>query len=229
MDLSTVPVLLYGTGGLRMLNTEEQRKVVTALRRVMSDFFPEFPFRPEWASAIPVRTEAIFDWISVQQTLKVQREYGELFTAFRDVSNGMAGEHKVAPYHPGQTVGIIDIGGASVEIAFEVDPKLRLPGNAPSALSPPGDGTGITSVLFDGVQHQVYARGYDRMGHHSFFDDHYELLSQHGGVMMTKEYRIYDPCLLEGNRLDAKFEFEKIPLPVRFYGNCFSSCSSLSV
>jgi hypothetical protein len=205
VELETVPVFLFGTGGLRMMSQEDQVKLLSSLRAMMRQWFPEFRFEKPWAAAIPIRAEAVFDWLAVQQTLRIQQDYGQAFQYFHSPSNGLAGEGKLLPYSPAHTLGIIDIGGASVEIAFEPDRSFREGSwNSTGTQLFSSKGDGLSHVRYLGMSTQLYARGYDGFGHNAIADRFMDQLiasayndgariHTKGGVLQVK-----NPCMLKG-------------------------------
>lgn len=140
----------------------------------------------------------MFDWISVQQTLAIEDAYGDSFTFFNgDITNG---ESEISKYSKGRTVGVIDVGGASVEFAFEVNAEDRVHKNNPFAST---DGTvfidddddGINSVYYNSTFYQVYARGFDIVGHHEIYYRYQDLLFKDYFVAeQTDGYVMSDPC-----------------------------------
>lgn len=123
-QLSSTPIYLLATAGMRLL-PEDQREAVLA---ATCSYLRTFPFHlPDCADQVRVITgeeEGLYGWIAVNY----------LMDGFDKHEHASAGDRK-----PSSTYGFLDMGGASTQIAFEpsaaeqvkhadnlVDIKLRL-------------------------------------------------------------------------------------------------------
>lgn len=99
IDPKTVPIRIYGTAGMRLLTQDQQREIYRAVYTHLG----QYPFSPIIVRTILGEEEAIYDWLDVNYLKKT----------FTDSS---------------ETVGIIDVGGASMEIAFDMPPNMQFEG-----------------------------------------------------------------------------------------------------
>ena len=124
-DLKKIPLHLRATAGMRILRTEsgdEYDKIIEAVRTYLG----KTPFDIQRARVITGEEEALYAWIAANYSK------GNLAKASE---NG--------------TIGILELGGASAQIAF-------VPNDSQSE--------GIELVRIAGRKYQVYARGYDGIG-----------------------------------------------------------------
>ena len=129
-DLKAIPLYLMATAGMRLLeskNTLNHDKIMEQVRTHLED--APFDFRD--ASTIDAREEALYAWVAAN--------YHNLSLATK-TDNG--------------TIGILELGGASGQIAFvPQDPK------------PEETEVVHTEVVHvAGSKYKVYARGYDGVG-----------------------------------------------------------------
>lgn len=215
--LDEIPIFLYGTGGLRMLDDPRQDILLATIRSTLVDY--PFSFQYNWCEIIPSKKESLFDWITAQQTLLIQRNYGDSLDVFASVTDGKSS----ISYSSDQTVGIIDIGGASVEIAFEPDASTRKHRSADLHCTnsfSDDDLDGIGCIHHADTLYQVYSRGFEMVGHKEFqvqyqkqlyHDDSYFIQNQSDGHIFD------DPCGLLDALLPARFN-GTYELPIYFLG-----------
>lgn len=100
-DYSKIPVFLFATAGLRIIDDAARATAVDDLRSIFAR--SGFMFSdPSWARMISGEEEASFDFLATQLTLNKGR----------------------MPRDPSHLIGALDMGGASTQIAFKpaVDP-----------------------------------------------------------------------------------------------------------
>jgi apyrase len=124
------PLLLFGTAGLRRLREGEQGRLLGAVRAALAT--SGFRFEPPWARVLTGADEAVFGWVGL------------------NAAGGTLGT--------GRTVGALDLGGSSLEVAFAAE------GAALGASSP---GVNV-SVL--GARHTLFTHSHRHFG----LDDAFE-------------------------------------------------------
>ncbi|KAL5106281.1 Ectonucleoside triphosphate diphosphohydrolase 4 [Taenia crassiceps] len=96
------PLYILATAGMRLLNDSQQDDIWSMVRKTVKSEFT-FKFDDSWAQTVSGYFEALFGWITVNYLLG----------------------HFADPPH--QTVGMLDMGGASMQIAYEVPPEMHPP------------------------------------------------------------------------------------------------------
>ncbi|KAM7536484.1 hypothetical protein Aperf_G00000084102 [Anoplocephala perfoliata] len=99
---SLTPVYVFATAGMRFLTESQQDAIWRVVRSTIKKEFI-FKFEESWAQTVSGLFEALYGWITVNYLLG----------------------NFVEPPHP--TVGMLDMGGASMQIAYEVPPDLSPP------------------------------------------------------------------------------------------------------
>ncbi|GKZ00882.1 hypothetical protein MPSEU_001039900 [Mayamaea pseudoterrestris] len=98
------PIFLRATAGMRILSQNDRTRVLNAVRRLFhNESYCPFAFTNEQARTLSGEEEAIFDWTGVNFVL------GDLL----EQSQGAG-----TVVNPKQTVGALDLGGASTQISF---------------------------------------------------------------------------------------------------------------
>lgn len=98
------PIFFRATAGMRILAPRDRSRVMTAVRELFSNkTYCPFAFTNEQARTLSGEEEAIFDWTGVNFVL------GDLL----EQSQGAG-----TVINPKQTVGALDLGGASTQISF---------------------------------------------------------------------------------------------------------------
>lgn len=183
---------------------------MATIRNVLSNY--PFVFHYDWCGVIPHREESTFDWITGQQSLLIERAYGDSLGFFSSVSDGTS----ELSYSPDQSIGIIDIGGASVEIAFEVDPSKRIHVNDlhhdelfqlnENTFFLDDDSDGILSIRHSDLIYQVYVRGFEQIGHKQFQILYQKLLYEEYVIQEQLDAIILDdPCGIKDALLAGRF------------------------
>merc|ERR1712137_412 len=125
------PIFLFATAGLRLLPEEESDAILDSIRSLIFDQY-DFYFQYNWAKIISGSEESIYDWLTVQQLLLVNHDASD------------------------STVGVVDMGGGSVEVTFD-----------PISLGSPYDNDYIRDVDWNEEEYQVYGYSYLPYGHNS--------------------------------------------------------------
>lgn len=122
--VSTTPLFLMATAGLRMVGEGPKDAILSSVCSYLST--TGFLFHCEWAGVLDGRDEGLYGWVTVNY----------LLDALYDSSNAR------------DPVGIIDLGGGSVQIVYPT----------PATSSAPA---GYTQQLdFAGRKHNVYVRSH---------------------------------------------------------------------
>lgn len=108
------PVYFFGTAGLRLLSREKQQQI---LDDIVRDLTQEYAFKRLYGTIITGAQEGIFQWFSVNaHANRLTRAYDQV---------GPTGDFDCkAP--GGRRFGIIEMGGASSQVSFELSPQLDL-------------------------------------------------------------------------------------------------------
>ncbi|KAH9281468.1 Ectonucleoside triphosphate diphosphohydrolase 4 [Echinococcus granulosus] len=96
------PVYILATAGMRLLTNSQQDAIWSTVRKTVKSEF-DFKFDDSWAQTVSGYSEALFGWITV---------------------NYLLGNFVDSPL---QTVGMLDMGGASMQIAYEVPSEMHPP------------------------------------------------------------------------------------------------------
>lgn len=91
---STTPVLLGATAGLRLLPGDQSKNLLKEVDTLLQN--SAFKFKPEWVSIIDGTQEGSYQWVTVNYLLS---RLGKPFD---------------------QSVGIVDLGGGSVQMAYAI-------------------------------------------------------------------------------------------------------------
>lgn len=107
---STYPIYLKATGGLRTLPQHDRVRIMNGVRQLFNDHetFNPFSFEDERARVISGEEEAIYGWTGVNFALG---------TLIKDSTTGDGGA-ATAAINPKLTYGMVEMGGASTQIAF---------------------------------------------------------------------------------------------------------------
>jgi Golgi nucleoside diphosphatase len=119
--ISETPLYVFATAGMRLLKTSEQNAILHNMRQGVPKRY-NFFFPPGNVEIITGRQEGIFQWTSVNYVLGLLKPvvgaddtHSMLKTALVESSLNSNIHLRRQP-----TAGILDMGGASLQIAFEV-------------------------------------------------------------------------------------------------------------
>eukprot|EP01095_Lingulamoeba_sp_RSL-Kostka_P017798 TRINITY_DN9482_c0_g1_i1.p1 TRINITY_DN9482_c0_g1~~TRINITY_DN9482_c0_g1_i1.p1 ORF type:complete len:498 (-),score=164.73 TRINITY_DN9482_c0_g1_i1:134-1627(-) len=102
VNISNVPIFLYATAGLRLLEDYQSQAILESIRNYVKSNY-DFYFQDDYCRIISGTEESVFDWLSVQQILFLHDAWNS------------------------NTFGILDMGGGSTE--FTMFPKNSEKGN----------------------------------------------------------------------------------------------------
>ena len=202
-----------------MMSSHRQEILLDAIRLKVREF--PFRFEDHWATVISSKQEAVFDWLAVQQTLVIEDAYGDSMKSFQSVTDGVSVD--TWSYEKGDTIGVIDVGGASVEISFEPSEEFRTDKHFDGAVVDGTDFTevdsGIGSVYIGGTIYQVYSSGYGEVGHREFLNHYQRLLYDENFIQeQSSGYVLDDPCGWSEFVIQGTFTGSK-EKPVYLYGS----------
>ena len=117
------PLYILATAGMRMLEPMKQEAILSSVRNAVENNF-DFLFPDGNLEVISGKQEGIYQWLAINYVLGKfdNDESGDSLVALEPKSDY---DHVVL--RP-RTVGAIDMGGASMQIAMEITSKLQLEG-----------------------------------------------------------------------------------------------------
>mmetsp|Transcript_4343 Transcript_4343/g.5352 ORF Transcript_4343/g.5352 Transcript_4343/m.5352 type:complete len:540 (-) Transcript_4343:23-1642(-) len=173
-NFEETPIFLFATAGLRLLPEVQSNAILNSIRAlVKSDY--SFQFEDNWAAILTGTEEAIYDWLTVQQIGLIHVD-DESTSAFKKSITQLLGDTP--------TVGIIDMGGGSVEVTFD---PLGNYGNAP-------DLSTLQNVTFNDEMYNVYGYSYLYYGHNEARKRVEQILIDNG-----EDFEAANPCSLLGH------------------------------
>ncbi|CAH8612043.1 unnamed protein product [Heterobilharzia americana] len=171
----STPLFIMATAGMRLLPPKEQKRIWEAVQQ-FAKFNYRFSFRESDAYTISGTEEGLFGWIAVNY----------LLGRFRPVTNNSRVTKQ-------PTDGMLDMGGASMQIAYEIQSTNNLPGNSVSEFT---------------VRKKCYL-GYGMNALRQRYEEYLlYIYVKHHGTGSTK-LEIQDPCLLK----DFTVQGERVPHP----------------
>lgn len=223
-----VPVFLLATAGLRRLPDADRERLLTNVRAVLSS--SGLWFKPEWVKVISGFEEGLYGWIALNyaqgllggtgdddsvvtppssssslssyspsvaaaasSTPHSAREADTIDATARHMAALLTGHH--------HTVGVLDLGGSSMEVAFAFSNVSQLQGNAR-----PED---LTNITVAGATYQLFTRSFKHYGLSAAFDRSVSvLLADSGGGGNVAAPVVPHPCLAQGYRQ----EYKRLPL-----------------
>ncbi|ERN05402.1 probable apyrase 1 [Amborella trichopoda] len=183
------PVRVGATAGLRSLPGDSSDRILQAVRDLLADQ-SSLMSKPDWVTVLDGTQEGSFQWVTINHLL------GNL---------GKSYSH---------TVGIVDLGGGSVQMAYAISEKDAK--KAPTIID--GEDTYVKELFLKGTKYYLYV--------HSYL--HYGLLAARAEIL--KVDRDSDsPCILKGFHGSYKYgdtQFKASALPT---GSDFTSCRRAAV
>ncbi|XP_073139934.1 probable apyrase 6 [Henckelia pumila] len=195
-----VDIRLMATAGMRLLKNEDQERILNVCRRVLRE--SGFQFKDDGATVISGSDEGLYAWVVANYAL------------------GTLGGH------PTQTTGIIELGGASVQLTFATNEPIPLEFSR--------------KVSFGNFTYNLYSHSFLQFGQNVAFELLKESLVAGGQVMATEFLQTgkpVDPCTPRGYTHDEE-AWKLSPASViqknRYLSNLlpngnFSGCRSASI
>ncbi|XP_078444294.1 putative apyrase 6 isoform X2 [Wolffia australiana] len=177
-------VRVMATAGLRLLDIRVQERILESCRKALR--VSGFLFRSEWASVISGTDEGIYAWVAANYAL------------------GTLGAD------PGETTGIIELGGASAQVTFVSNEQL-----------PPEF---VHVLRFGKVTYNLYSHSFLHFGQNAAHETFHKILSsreRNSDKTSSTVRRLADPCAPKG----FSKGLESVSSQVIATGN-FSECRS---
>ncbi|KAL8580844.1 hypothetical protein ACOMHN_017348 [Nucella lapillus] len=194
------PLYILATAGMRMIPKIAQEKI---LKDLHTDITQEFDFvvAENHFEVLPGKLEGIYAWIAVNYAL-------DRFSH----SNGKGGsvEVKLADgktHQRSQTVGMIDMGGGSMQIAYEITDENQLKRVPREMIAEFNLGCQETDVEH---VYRVYVTTFLGYGANSAIDRYQDALVKDHATAKPKSLKknraVFDPCLPSGMPLKTQDE-----------------------
>ena len=158
MAVEDTALLVYGTGGLRSLSKDNRTLYLDAVSDLVTENY-SFKLRNGWLGVLTGQEEGMVDWIAIQQFQAIAKQENISF-----VKGEFDNEHR--------TIGILDMGGATTEIAFipsqlqdPVDPKRFKTTKGSQLYSVSFKSSGVNDAF--SVEHEALINYYYERGDHS--------------------------------------------------------------
>nr|DAD42011.1 TPA_asm: hypothetical protein HUJ06_000241 [Nelumbo nucifera] len=152
------PVRVGATAGLRALEGDASDRILQAVRDFLEDK-SSLKSKPEWVSVLDGTQEGAFQWVTINYLLgRVGKKYSN-------------------------TVGIVDLGGGSVQMAYAISEKDAE--KAPTVKN--GEDSYVKELFLKGTKYYLYV--------HSYL--HYGLLAARAEILKAVGSS-ENPCILNG-------------------------------
>lgn len=209
--LHQTSLLVLGTAGMRLLDEEEREMIVGTLQQRISEEYP-FHLPQDGVEVISGKMEGVFSWITINYLLgRFAPEYHH---------HGATSSSGNSTLHTVSTVGSIDMGGASLQMAFEI----------PQSVDTPSANT-VDINLGCGIQdsqhkHRVFITSYLGYGTNEARRRYYKMLAQqhsnrnHNGSQLPLAI-VRDPCI--PLHMQESMEVGVVTLKLRGLGD-FHAC-----
>jgi apyrase len=186
---STTPVRLGATAGLRLLPGDQSKELLQEVDRLLER--SPFKFESEWVNIIDGTQEGSYQWVTVNYLL------GNLGKSF---------DH---------TVGIVDLGGGSVQMAYALSEEDA--GKAPAGDK--NEESYVQKIKLLGVTYNLYV--------HSYLN--YGLYAARAEVLKLVEDGSSCPCLPKGFQGPYKYGDNTYTTLASDEGGDYDKCKSLVV
>lgn len=215
----STPLYILATAGMRLLEKSQQEQILTKLREGIAENF-DFYFPEGNLEIISGKQEGIYQWLAINYVLGKfhHREHvnqGEELVAVEPSKR--EGENLV--FRP-RTVGALDMGGASMQIATEITSNLQLEGMSEK------DKGQVAEINLGCTEHdtehtyRVFVTTFLGFGANQALERHnrYLLLgaitSESGIQGLDGDHRIKDPCLPIGmkNNITVDLNLEALTI-----------------
>ncbi|KAJ3682947.1 hypothetical protein LUZ60_013174 [Juncus effusus] len=182
------PVRVGATAGLRALGTETSEQILQAVRDLLKEK-SSLKSESDWTTVLDGTQEGAFQWVTINYLLgKVGKKYSK-------------------------TVGVVDLGGGSVQMAYAISEKDA--DKAPRLSD--GEDSYVKKLFLKGVTYYLYV--------HSYL--HYGLLAARAEILKASEGG--NNCMLNGYQGTYKYGDESLDASSASSGASFDKCRSDAV
>nr|CAD2123792.1 unnamed protein product [Meloidogyne enterolobii] len=115
------PLFIFATAGMRLLPLEKQNLIISSLRKKLPKII-ELKINPENIKVITGKWEGIYSWIAVNYMLGRFNSTTNSLSMNTQIGNN---DNNFKILERQKTAGMIDMGGASTQIAFELPLNLN--------------------------------------------------------------------------------------------------------
>uniref|UniRef100_A0A0D6R4B1 Apyrase n=1 Tax=Araucaria cunninghamii TaxID=56994 RepID=A0A0D6R4B1_ARACU len=178
------PVRVGATAGLRQLPGDSSEKILQAVKEFLAGK-SSLKFKPNWVTVLDGAQEGLYQWVTINYLLgKLGNEYSD-------------------------TVGIVDLGGGSVQMAYAIsDDDAK---NAPKPIK--GEDSYVNELTLKGKRYHIYV--------HSYL--HYGLLAARAEILKVVGNDA-SPCILKGFEGSYTYSGSKYKASARSTGADFKEC-----
>ncbi|KAF7053975.1 hypothetical protein CFC21_061759 [Triticum aestivum] len=184
------PVRVGATAGLRALGAERSEEILQAVRDLLRDK-SSFKSQPDWVSVLDGSQEGAFAWVTINYLL----------------------EKLGKPYS--HTVGVVDLGGGSVQMAYAISEKDAA--KAPQVSD--GKDSYVKKLVLKGTTYYLYV--------HSYL--HYGLLAARAEILKAGENSDYSNCMLDGYHGKYQYGDDTFEASGSSSGATYSKCRAVAV
>lgn len=179
------PVRVGATAGLRALGTEKSEQILQAVRDLLREK-SSFKNQPDWVTVLDGSQEGAYEWVTINYLL------GNLGKTYAD------------------TVGVVDLGGGSVQMAYAIPEK-----DAEKAPKPAdGEDSYVKKLFLKGTTYYLYVHSYLRYG----------LLAARAEILKAGNANGYSNCILAGHQGQYKYGDNTFEASAAPSGASFSEC-----
>jgi apyrase len=184
------PVRVGATAGLRNLGAQKSEEILQAVRDLLRDK-SSFKNQADWVTVLDGSQEGAYEWVTINYLL------GNLGKTYAD------------------TVGVVDLGGGSVQMAYAIAEKDAEKAPKPSD----GEDSYVKKLFLKGTTYYLYV--------HSYL--HYGLLAARAEVLKAGNGNGYSNCMLEGYQGQYKYGDETFEASASPSGASYSKCKDDAV
>lgn len=183
------PVRVGATAGLRQLGIETSEQILQAVRDILHDK-SSLKFKSDWVSVLDGTQEGAFQWVTINYLL------GNLGKKYSN------------------TVGVVDLGGGSVQMAYAISDSEA--GKAPKPTA--GEDEYVKELFLKGTKYYLYVHSYLRYG----------LLAARAEILKVADGPHSD-CVLNGYHGTYKYGDNQFPASASPSGSSYTKCRSDAV
>uniref|UniRef100_A0ACD5YTM2 Uncharacterized protein n=1 Tax=Avena sativa TaxID=4498 RepID=A0ACD5YTM2_AVESA len=179
------PVRVGATAGLRALGTEKSEQILQAVRDLLREK-SSFKNQPDWVTVLDGSQEGAYEWVTINYLL------GNLGKTYAD------------------TVGVVDLGGGSVQMAYAIPEKDAEKAPKPAA----GEDSYVKKLFLKGTTYYLYVHSYLRYG----------LLAARAEILKAGNANGYSNCILAGHQGQYKYGGKTFEASAAPSGGSYSEC-----